>query len=150
MDIADRIQSLGFVLPECPAPTNQFIPVKKYNDVFFLSGQIGIENGTLICEGKVGESVSIEDAGKSAEIAVLRLLAQLRCEVELEKVKIIKLNGYVASSEDFHDQPKVIDYASQLLEKIFGVDGKHARTAIGVNSLPRNASVEIELIAGMK
>ena len=123
------------------------MPYVVTNNLVFISGQLPFINGKLTIKGKVGENVTIDDAIKMSEACAKALLSQLKaaCNGNLDKVKkVIKLGGFVASSPDFTDQPKVINGASDLIVNIFGDKGKHARFAVGVAALPLNVPVEMD------
>ena len=123
------------------------MPFVISNNLVFISGQLPFINGKLTIKGKVGDSVSLDDGIKMAEACAKALLSQLKlaCGGNLNKVKrVVKLGGFVASTPDFIDQPKVINGASDLFVKIFGEKGKHSRFAVGTASLPLNVPVEIE------
>jgi enamine deaminase RidA (YjgF/YER057c/UK114 family) len=144
----DRLRELGITLPEAPQPLGSYVPAVRSGDLLFLSGILPLVDGKLQREGKVGEHITLEDAREDAKRAVLNALAVLRSYTgSLNSVKrCVKITGYIASSPDFTDQPKVLNAASDLLHEIFGEEGKHARAAVGVAILPLNAPVEIEFI----
>lgn len=146
--IAKRLNELQITLPACPVPVANYVVSQRVGNIIYASGQTAVrENGELLYPGKVGGAVTVEQAYQSARLAATRLISELNSAVDLDRVRIIKLNGYVNSSPGFTQQPAVINGASDLLVEVFMENGKHARTAIGVNSLPDNASVEVELIA---
>jgi len=144
----DKLKELGIELPVAPSPLGSYVPVTRTGNLVFLSGILPLAEGNLLRRGKVGENVSIDDAKEDAKIAVMNALAVLRYHVgSLNAIKrCIKITGYVASSPDFTEQPKVLNAASDLLYEIFGEAGRHARAAVGVSVLPLNAPVEIEFI----
>lgn len=150
--IEQKLKELGLELPPCPKPVGAYVPGVLHEDLVFVSGQTPIEGDTLVYKGKVGKDLTVEEGYKAARLSVLRCLSELKATVgDLDKVEgILKLTGFVNSTGDFGDQPRVINGASELLEKIFGEKGKHARAAIGVSTLPGNAAVEVELIAKIK
>jgi enamine deaminase RidA (YjgF/YER057c/UK114 family) len=143
-----QLAALGLVLPAPPKPVATYIPVVKVGDLLFLSGMIPLRDGTLIMAGKLGQEISIEQGYEGAKICLLNALAVIRQEFgTLDRVKqVVKMVGYVASTADFVQQPAVINGASDLLVKLFGDAGRHARVAVGAAALPLNAPVEIELI----
>lgn len=148
MKIESKLESLGLKLPPLPRAIASYIPAKKVGNLVYTSGQLPSVNGQLISVGKLGKDVSIEDAGKAAKVACLNALSAIKgvCE-SLDNIKqIAKLNIFVASDSDFHEQHLVGNKASDLLVDLFGEVGHHARAAVGVSSLPLNASVELELI----
>jgi enamine deaminase RidA (YjgF/YER057c/UK114 family) len=148
MSFETQVAALGLVLPAPPKPVATYIPVVQARDLLFLSGMIPLRNGTLTVEGKLGKEVSVEQGYEASKICLLNALAVIRHHLgTLDRVKqVVKLVGYVASAEGFVQQPAVINGASDLLVKIFGDAGRHARVAVGAAALPLNAPVEIELI----
>ena len=147
-NIEKQLKALDITLPVCPVPVANYVVAQRVGDLLYVSGQTAWqENGELLYPGKAGGNVTVEQAYQSARLAAIRLISELASAADLDKIKIIKLNGYVNSTPDFMQQPAVINGASDLLVSVFQENGKHARTAIGVNSLPDNASVEVELIA---
>lgn len=145
--IDERLQSLGLVLPSAASPSFNYVPVTLHAGVAYVAGQLPKVDGEIRCFGKLGREVSLEEGRREAEICILQGLACLRDELgSLDRIeRVLKINGYVASAPGFNDQPKVLDAASDLLVKILGDKGRHARAAVGVAELPRNAAVEIEL-----
>ena len=139
---------LGLVLPAPPKPVATYIPVVQTGDLLFLSGMIPLRDGTLVMAGTLGKEISVEQGYEAAKMCVLNALAVIRQHVgTLDRVKqVVRMVGYVASTGDFVQQPAVINGASDLLVKIFGDAGRHARVAVGATALPLNAPVEIELI----
>jgi enamine deaminase RidA (YjgF/YER057c/UK114 family) len=147
-----RLAALGLTLPPVPAPVAAYIPAVRVGELIYSSGQVPIQNGELLATGKVGAEVSVEDAVRCARVAALNGLAAV-AEVAggLDAVEqVIKVMVFVASAPDFTGQPQVGNGASQLLAEIFGDSGRHARSAVGVASLPLDAPVEIELIVRAK
>jgi enamine deaminase RidA (YjgF/YER057c/UK114 family) len=150
--VEDRLKSLGLVLPEVPAPLAAYVPAKKVGQVIFTAGQLPLLKGELICKGLLGQDVDVEQAYQAARICTLNALAAIKKIVkDLDQiVQVVRVVGYVASTSTFTQQPAIVNGASELLLEIFGEVGKHARSAIGVASLPLNASVEIELTVEVK
>jgi enamine deaminase RidA (YjgF/YER057c/UK114 family) len=148
MSPEDKLKELGIELPEAPSPLGSYVPVIRTGNLVFLSGILPLVEGKLLRQGRVGEDITIDDAREDAKRAVMNALAVLRSHIgSLNTVKrCIKITGYIASSPDFTEQPKVLNAASDLLHEIFGEAGRHARAAVGVTVLPLNASVEIEFI----
>ena len=145
--IEQRLKELSIELDEVSAPAGSYVPYVVTNNLVFISGQLPFINGELTIKGRVGENVTIDDAIKMSEACAKALLSQLKaaCNGNLDRVKkVVKLGGFVASSPDFTDQPKVINGASDLIVNIFGDKGKHARFAVGVAALPLNVPVEID------
>lgn len=147
----ENLRKIKLILPEPPKPAGAYIPAVRFENLIFISGQIPMVQGELRFKGKLGKEVTVKDGYQAARICAINALSVLKSELGgLDKVKrIVKLVGYVNSTSQFYDQPKVINGASDLLREVFDDDGMHARVAIGTNSLPLNACVEIELIAGV-
>ena len=145
--IESRISELKLSIPEAPKPVAAYIPAKQTENLVFTSGQLPIVSGELFSKGLLGQDIEIEEAFKAARICTLNALAAIKSVIgDLDRIKqIVRVVGYVASVPTFTQQPAVVNGASELLLEIFGENGKHARSAIGVASLPLNASVEIEL-----
>jgi len=145
--IEDKLDAMGIKLPNPPTPAGSYIPVVKVGNLLYISGQIPMEDGKVLFTGKVSDD-NLETAQKSAKMCAINILAQIKREVgNLEKVsKIIRLSGFVNSSSEFYQHPKVINAASDLLFEIFGEKGKHSRIAVGVASLPLNSMTEIDAI----
>ena len=153
MNYNDKIKELNIILPEAKAPVGNYVATKTSGKILFISGQISIdENGQLI-KGKVGKDLDIEAGYNAAKRCALSIVAQVKkaCENDLSKVKsCIKLTGFVNSTEDFTEQPNVINGASDLIASIFGDDGMHTRAAVSTNSLPLGVSVEVDAIFELK
>ena len=149
MTINDRIKKLGIMLPQAKPPVGSYVATKITGNLLFISGQISIdENGKLI-KGKVGEDLSVDDGYNAAKRCGLSIVSQAKeaCDGDLSKIKsCIKLTGFVNSTDDFTDQPKVINGASDLIASIFDKAGMHTRAAISTNSLPLGVSVEVDAI----
>ena len=149
MSFEKKIQELKIKLPEAKPPVGSYVATKITGNLLFISGQISIaENGELI-KGKIGKELSTEQGYDAAKRCGLSIVAQAKvaCNGDLSKVKsCIKLTGFVNSTEDFTEQPKVINGASDLIAKIFGDAGMHARAAVSTNSLPLGVSVEVDAI----
>ena len=149
MTINDRIKKLGIILPQAKPPVGSYVATKITGNLLFISGQISIdENGKLI-KGKVGKDLSVDDGYNAAKRCGLSIVSQAKeaCDGDLSKIKsCIKLTGFVNSTNDFTDQPKVINGASDLIASIFDKAGMHTRAAISTNSLPLGVSVEVDAI----
>jgi enamine deaminase RidA (YjgF/YER057c/UK114 family) len=142
-----RLQELGIDLPGVSAPLAAYVPARRTGSLVYTSGQLPIVDGALLDTGKVGATVSPEAAAGLARIAALNGLAAVDALVGLDSVvAVVKVVGFVASAPDFTGQPAVINGASELLGEVFGDAGAHARSAVGVASLPLDAPVEVELI----
>jgi enamine deaminase RidA (YjgF/YER057c/UK114 family) len=142
-----KIEGLGLKLPDVPKPVAAYIPAKQSGNLVFTAGQLPMVNGELISKGLLGQDVEIDEANKAARICTLNALAAIKGVIgDLDRIKqIVRVVGYVASVPTFTQQPAVVNGASELLLEIFGENGKHARSAVGMAVLPLNASVEIEL-----
>lgn len=149
--IDEKIASLGIILPNPPTPAGSYVPVVRTGNLLFISGQIPMSEGKVMFTGKVSDN-NLETAQKSARLCAINIIAQLKRELgNLERVKkIVKLSGFVNSTSEFSQQPKVINSASDLFFEIFGEDGKHSRVAVGVASLPLNVMTEIDAIVEVK
>ena len=149
MSYDDKIKELKIILPEAKSPVGNYVATKISGKMLFVSGQISIdENGQLI-KGKIGKDLDTEDGYNAAKRCALSIIAQVKkaCEDDLSKIKsCIKLTGFVNSTDNFTDQPKVINGASDLIASVFGDAGMHARAAVSTNSLPLGVSVEVDAI----
>ncbi|MEV1245204.1 RidA family protein [Nonomuraea sp. NPDC050022] len=145
----EKITELGLTLPEVVAPLAAYVPAVRTGNLVYTSGQLPMVDGKLAQTGKVGAEVGLDDARELARICALNALAALKSEVgELgDVVRIVKVVAFVASDPAFTQQPQVANGASELLAEVLGDAGKHARSAVGVASLPLDAPVEVELIA---
>ncbi|WP_425256296.1 RidA family protein [Microbaculum marinisediminis] len=150
--IETRLADLGLALPEAAAPSFNYVPVTVHRGVAYVSGQMPKVDGEVRVFGKVGAEVDLETAREQARICVLQGLACLKAALgDLDRIeRVLKVNGYVASAPGFNGQPKVLDAASDLLVEVFAEAGMHARAAVGVAELPRNAAVEIEMIVAVR
>lgn len=143
-----RLKELGIKLPELSLPLGSYVPCVQTGKLIFLSGVLPLREGNLLKTGRVGETVSLDEAREEARQTVINAVGILRAYLgSLERVaRCIKLNGYVASAPDFTQQPAVLNAASDLLFDIFGEAGRHARAAVGVSVLPLNSPLEIEFV----
>jgi enamine deaminase RidA (YjgF/YER057c/UK114 family) len=144
-----RLAELGIELPEVPAAIANYVPAVRSGNLVFLAGQIAKGPDGKFLTGKVGADLTVEQGAAAARICAIQLIAALKAEIgDLSKVKrIVRVGGFVACTDDFTAQPRVVNGASDLLVAVFGDAGRHARAAVGVNALPAGAPVEIELIA---
>jgi|TARA_B100000929_G_scaffold110450_1_gene87525 enamine deaminase RidA (YjgF/YER057c/UK114 family) len=149
MTFESKIKELGIILPNATAPVGSYVATKIVGKLLYISGQISNdENGNLI-KGKLGKELKTEDGYKAAERCALNIIAQVKkaCGDDMSKIKsCIKLTGFVNSTEDFIEQPKVINGASEIMVKIFGEKGMHTRAAVSTNSLPLGVAVEVDAI----
>jgi len=143
-----KLQELGIVLPEAPTPLGSYIPCIRTGNLIFLSGILPLINGKLLRHGRVGEDISLAEACDDAQTATVNALSILKSHVgNLDKIRhCVRITGYVASASHFTGQSKVLNASSDLLFKIFGENGRHVRSAVGVNVLPLNAPLEIDFI----
>jgi enamine deaminase RidA (YjgF/YER057c/UK114 family) len=148
MSPEDKLKALGIELPDAPSPLGSYIPCVQSGSLLFISGILPLRGGTLTRTGKLGDTVTLDEAREDARTAAINALAVVKAHTgSLDVVKrCVKITGYIASSPDFTDQPKVLNAASDLIHEIFGEAGRHARAAVGVNVLPLNSPVEIEFI----
>ena len=142
-----RLRELGYELPGVAKPLASYVPAVRVGDQVWTSGQLPLVEGALPLTGKVGAEITTEQAQEQARIAALNALAAIDAEVGLDNVsRVLKIVGFVASDPGYEEQPVVINGASDFIGEVFGDAGKHARSAVGVAVLPKNAPVEIELI----
>ncbi len=149
MDLAEKLQSLGFELPSAAAPAANYVPYVVSGSHIYVSGQIPFLNGEAMHKGRLGADLSIEDGVAAAQACALNILAQANEAVhgDWSKIKrLVKLGGFVNSTPDFTDQPEVINGASNLMVDVMGDKGRHARFAVSAASLPRGVAVEIDAI----
>jgi len=145
--IETRLAELGLALPEAAAPAANYVPFVQSGNLVVISGQITLENGVLKYIGRIGDDLTTEQGYDAAKLCGLNLIAQLKaaCNGDLDRVtQVVRLGGFVNCTADFTDQPKVINGASDLMAAVFGDKGKHARAAVGVNTLPLGVAVEVE------
>jgi enamine deaminase RidA (YjgF/YER057c/UK114 family) len=144
----ERLHALGLMLPSPPKPAAYYLPYKRVGDQLWISGQIAVRGGSLVHEGLVGGDVDLEGAQECARACAINLITQAKEALgELSRVKqIVKISVFVASKGGFSDQHLVANGASELLAQVFGEAGRHARSAVGVASLPLNSPVEIEAV----
>ena len=152
MSIKEKISSLGLSLPTAAAPVASYVPAVKTGNLVFTAGQLPVVDGKLVKEGKVGRDVTAEEAKELAQICALNALAAISLVTDLDQIdRVVRVGGFVNCAPGFTAIPGVINGASEFLIKIFGdVNGKHARTAVGVAELPLNAPVEVEVIVQLK
>jgi enamine deaminase RidA (YjgF/YER057c/UK114 family) len=143
-----RLKELGITLPEAAAPAANYVPYVISGNLLYLSGQLPMEGGKIGVTGHLGRDVDVAGGQRAAELCAINILAQAQAALgDLGRiVRLIKLNGFVASTSDFTEQHLVINGASNLLASVLGEAGKHARAAVGMAALPLNAAVEIDAI----
>ena len=148
-----NIKDLGFIISEPPVAVANYIPFKVVENLVYISGQAPIQDGKIIYKGKVGDDISEEDGVLAAELCCINIVAALSKSINGDWERFdnfIKLGGFVNCKDNYANQPKIINGASNLLVNIFGEQGKHTRFAVGSNSLPMNISVEIDAIIKIK
>ena len=148
-NIIKSLSDLGIILPEPTKPVANYSPYVIFKNTIYVSGQIPFKDGTIAYQGKVGKDININEAVDASEICLLNTLALLNLATNNNLNRItscIKINVFINSTDDFFEQPIVADGASNLIKKIFKDNGEHARSAVSCNSLPKNASVEIDSV----
>jgi enamine deaminase RidA (YjgF/YER057c/UK114 family) len=147
--IIDNLKKHNITIPDAPEPVGSYVAFKFVGKLLYISGQLPIGNNGKIIKGKIGKDLSIADGQEAARLCTINILAQVKKAVEgnLDKVKnCVKITGFVNSTDDFKDQPKIINAASEMLTNVFGENGKHTRAAVSSNSLPLGIAVEIDAI----
>ena len=149
MNSSKKLEELNIQLPKPPDPVGAYVAFKKIENLLFISGQLPIGLDGKMIKGKIGKDLTLEDGQRASKLCIINILAQVKKALngDLNKVKnCIKITGFVNSSDDFIDQPKVINPASETLSAVFGNRGHHTRAAVSTNSLPLGAAVEIDAI----
>ena len=149
----ENIKNLGLNIPDLPKALANYVPYKIIGKTIYISGQAPVENGELVYKGKVGSDISIEEGIEAAKLCVINIIAALKTGLEGDWDKLdsfVKLTGFVNCQDNFTDQPKIINGASDMLVEIFGDQGRHARVAVGSNALPLGIAVEIDAIVQLK
>lgn len=152
MTVEDRIRELGYSLPKPPVPKGEYVPAVEVDGFIYTAGCICFENGVVEHRGKLGSDLTVAQGREAARCTILNLLCVLKEQIgDLDRIaRVVKVSGFVASAPGFNNQPEVLNGASELLRQVFGERGEHARSAVGVNELPMNACVEIEMIVRLK
>ena len=152
MSIKAKIESLGLTLPVAALPVAAYVPAVRTGNLVFVAGQLPLVDGKIVKEGKVGKEVTPEEAKEMAQVCALNALAAIALVADIDQIeRIVRVGGFVNGIPGFFAIPPVINGASELFIKLFGeVNGKHARTAIGVAELPLNAPVEVEVLVQLK
>ena len=153
MNFEEKIKELNIDLPKAAAPVGSYVATKEVGKFLFISGQISIDKDGNLIKGKLGKNFSVEEGYEAAKRCALNIITQTKKHLngDLSKVKsCIKLTGFVNSTDDFTDQPKVINGASDTIVKIFGDAGMHTRAAVSTNSLPLGVAVEVDAIFELK
>jgi len=152
MEVEARLTELGLTLPKPPQPVGAYLLAQQVGELLFISGTTCYVEEGLLYTGRVGAELTVEQGYAAARQTALNLLSVIKATLgDLDQVeRVVKLNGYVNSAPDFDRQPAVINGASELLEKVFGQCGKHARTSIGVSDLPGHIPIEIEMVVQIR
>ena len=153
MSIEENIRKLKIVLPDAKAPVGSYVATKIVGKLLFISGQISIDGNGELIKGKIGQELTTDDGYNAAKRCGLSIISQVKkaCDNDLSKIKsCIKLTGFVNSTDNFIEQPKVINGASDIIASIFGNAGMHTRAAVSTNSLPLGVSVEVDAIFELK
>jgi len=153
MSINEKLSELKIEIPDAPAPVGAYVAYKVIGNLVFISGQLPVGTNGNIIKGKLGKDLNIEKGQEAAKLCAINIIAQAKKAVggDLNKIKnCVKITGFVNSTENFVDQPKVINAASELLTAVFGDNGKHTRAAVSSNSLPLGIAVEIDAIFEVK
>lgn len=147
----DRLAELGLILPEPPASLAAYVPAVRFESVLYVSGQLPLVDGALLCTGRLGEDVSDDQGRKAAQRCALNALSVVRAQLgELSRVRqVAKVTVFVAATPGFTGHPAVANGASELLGALFGEAGRHARSAVGVAGLPLGAPVELDMVVGI-
>lgn len=151
--VEERLKALDITLPEAPLPAANYVPFQVADKLVIISGQLPMRDGAVAYTGKLGESVSLEDGQAAARLCMINVLAQAKaaCGGDLDRIaQCVRLGGFVASTPNFTDQPKVVNGASDLAVEALGDAGRHARAAVGCAALPLDAAVEVEAIFLLK
>ena len=147
--IEDKLNKLNIILPEPKAPVGAYVATKVVGKLLFISGQVSIDKDTKLITGKIGKDLNLDEGYEAAKRCGLSIVAHVKnaCGGDLDRIKTcVKLTGYVNSTDDFKDQPKIINGASDIIAKIFDEKGEHTRAAVSVNSLPLGVAVEVDAI----
>ncbi|MBL8628104.1 MAG: RidA family protein [Rhodospirillaceae bacterium] len=147
--IDKRLADAGITLPSAANPIANYVPAVRTGNLLFISGQLPLKEGVVALEGKVGDTVSLDQATEAARLCALNIISQAKTALggDLDRVKrVVKLTGFVACGPNFAQHPQVINGASDLMVQVFGDAGRHSRAAVGAPSLPRNAPVEVEAV----
>ena len=147
--ILDNLKKLNIEIPDAPDPVGAYVAYKIIGNLLYISGQLPVGMDGKIIKGKIGKDLTIENGQEAAKLCVINIVAQVKKALhgDLNKVKnCVKITGFVNSTDDFKDQPKIINAASEMLTSIFGECGKHTRAAVSSNSLPLGIAVEIDAI----
>jgi enamine deaminase RidA (YjgF/YER057c/UK114 family) len=151
--VDERLKQLGVEIPTPAMPVANYVGFVKTGNLVFVSGQVTLKDGKFEFVGKLGREISVEQGQEAAKLCAINIVAQLKaaCEGDLDRVeRIVKLGGFVNSTPDFTDQPKVINGASDFMVAVFGDKGRHARAAVSAGSLPLGVAVEVDCVAEIR
>jgi enamine deaminase RidA (YjgF/YER057c/UK114 family) len=151
--VEERLRALDIVLASAPAPAANYVPFLVSGDLVYVSGQLPIRDGAVAYKGRLGADLTLDQGQQAARLCMVNVFAQMKaaCEGDLDRIaQCLRLGGFVNSTDDFTDQPKVVNGASDLAVDVLGAAGRHARAAVGVNALPMGAAVEIEAVFRLK
>ena len=150
--IEARLQALDIALPEAKPPVASYVPFIHMNGQLLISGQLPMQDGAIAVKGQLGGNVTLEDGQAAARLCALNIMAQAKLALgDLDRItQLLRLNGFVCAAPEFGDHPKVINGASDMFVEVFGDRGRHARAAVGMVSLPRGQSVEIEMVVEVR
>ncbi len=149
MTIENNIKKLNIILPKAPDPVGSYVATKIVGKLLYISGQISINDKGELIKGKIGKELNVNEGYNAAKKCALNIISQAKkaCDGDLSKIRsCVKLTGYVNSTDNFIEQPKVINGASDIISEVFGEVGKHTRAAVSVNSLPLGVAVEVDAI----
>ncbi len=149
-EVEARLADLGIEIPEAAAPVANYVGFARAGNLVFVSGQVPLQDGEVKYRGKVGADLSVEDGQAAARLCAVNVIAQLKaaCDGDLDRVRrIVRLGGFVNSTPEFADQPKVVNGASDLMVAVFADKGKHSRAAVSAGSLPLGVAVEVDAVA---
>jgi len=153
LTIENNIKKLNINLPNAPDPVGSYVATKIVDKLLYISGQVSIDEKGEFIKGKVGKELNLDEGYEAAKRCALNIVSQAKkaCSNDLSRIKsCVKLTGYVNSTDNFTDQPKIINGASDLISSVFGEIGKHSRAAVSVNSLPLGVAVEVDAIFEIK
>ena len=150
--VEDKLREMGLELPPPPKPLAQYVPARRVGDLVFTSGQVPMRDGAPLCTGQVGGEVSLEQGRDCARLCALNALSAVKGLIgDLDAVaEVVQIRGFVSSAAGFGEQPEVLNAASELMVGLFGEAGRHVRSAVGTNVLPRNVPVELEMVVRLK
>lgn len=149
MTVEEKLRELGITLPAAPAAVGAYVPWVRTGNLIFTSGQLPWQEGKLAYTGKLGADLSVDQGYHAARVCTINAIAQLKAATgDLERIRqVVRIEGYVHAAPGFHEHAKVLNGASDLINEVFGLRGRHARTALGINEMPLNAAIQLCIIA---